>query len=239
MEQKYKFSILIGLYNHLSMSLPYLIESLKQQTYKDFEVLFCDDASNDGTKKFFINKLNLGFDYRYFRLNGFLKFRARLGKSLNQGLKKVKGKYVFFVMGDSYLKEDALEILDKMMEEEKGVCGIRWQIDRETKKIIDVDWRLKKNLIPDKTVLFPNIPKITGNGLCIPLKDLNEIGGVPELKGYGGEDDILVLKLFRKGLVFWSCPQVMIYHFEHGERTENNKENTILLWKTQKYLFSH
>lgn len=62
-----KFSLIVGLYNHKKY-LRKLIESLENQTYKNFEVIFVDDGSNDGTKEYFGLKPIFKFDYQYKRL---------------------------------------------------------------------------------------------------------------------------------------------------------------------------
>jgi len=220
-----KYSIIVGLYNHRNY-LPVLIEALKQQTIQDFEVHFCDDISTDSTQWFFKNKPNLPFKWHYHRR--IFKNGMELGKNLNQGIRKANGQYCVFIMGDSYPNPNFLELVDQNINPDVMVCGIRQHIDEEEDLVVDVDYRLREELIPPFTTLLPKdaFKRITGNGLVVPTEALREVGGWPEIKGYGGDDNILVTKLILKGYLVMSVPQVVIYHFYHKpkELTKKNKD---------------
>ena len=81
-----RYSFIIGLYNH-KQYLDNLFESLEQQLYKDFEVIFCDDGSCDGTKEYFkwFKKQIPKFPYKY--VHNRTSSKIRLAKSLNNGIK--------------------------------------------------------------------------------------------------------------------------------------------------------
>lgn len=226
-----KFSVIIGLYNHRD-NLEIIIDALKSQSFKDFEVHFCDDYSSDGTKKFFKNKPDLGFPYQFHRRG--LHKNFILAKNLNQGIFKASGEYCVFIMGDSYPHEEYLNILNQYTKPNIILCGIRQEIDREVNMVVDVDYRLKQGLVPNQVALLPNTPfyKTTGNGLCIPTKAIQEIGGWHKIKGYGGDDDILAAMLFKKGYVFYSLPHAILYHFHHGFNYQNDKQTEYV----QKYI---
>lgn len=220
-EYRFKFSLIIGLFNQ-SKTLPKLIESLESQTFKDFEVIFCDDKSDDGTKEFF-KRYSFNFRWHYHRL--WLKQGMQLSKNLNQGIKKAKGEYCVFIMGDSFPELNYLEVLNEYTSSEKILCGIRVQV--ENKRVIEMDWRLRKNIIPPEVVLLPDEPhyKITGNGLCIPMEAMRKYGGWNErIRGYGGDDNELVARLYYKGYLVWSVPQAILYHNWHIAKVETDKQ---------------
>ncbi len=217
---KKEFSIIVGLYNHKKY-LSTLIEALNQQTFKDFEVHFCDDHSNDGTKI----TGDIGFPYQYHRLK--IKKGMRLGKSLNQGIKRAKGKYCIFIMGDSYPAPNYLEVLKQHIHPKKVLCGIRHHIDEEEDMVVDIDYRIKKMIIPPQVALLTKDVwnSFTGNGLLVPAKALKEVGGWGKVSRYGGDDTILFAKLYAKGYVFFSIPQAILFHFYHRFRYISNKQN--------------
>ena len=220
-----KFSILVATYNQLDV-LPRLFESLSEQTFKDFEVIFVDDHSVDGTKEFFRAEPQFNFKYSYHRP----RFKKHLAKILNIGMKKAAGDYIVFIMGDSFPELNYLEILKDKVDEDALVCGIRIQIDHD--RAVDVDWRIIKEKIPQHEAIVINEPfsVLTGNGLTIPRSAFLKHGGLDtKMKDYGGEDVILLAKLYYKGYVCKSAPSLVLYHHWHksGDATKKNEQYTL------------
>lgn len=215
-----KFSLIIGVYNHVK-TLPGLIDSLNNQSFQDFEVHFCDDGSDDGSSELieaFIEQVGLT-NARYFHHRQDHK-GMRLAKNVNQGIKVANGQYCVFVMGDSLLNQDYLEVLSWWVTPDRMVCGIRVQIDTIEGKIegVDIDWRLKKNLIPQFPTIIISQPWrcFTGNGLCIPTKAFELYGPwMDSIEGYGGEDNEIVARLFYRGYMPWSVPDLKLFHHWH------------------------
>ena len=147
-------------------------------------------------------------------------------------------------MADSFLETNYLELLDSKVNEQTIVCGIRIQVDGG--KAVDVDYRLTKGLIPEhEAIIMKNVWNcLTGNGLCIPISALREYGGWDErIKGYGGDDSILIGKLFFKGFLCKSSPDLILYHNWHkGTMTgkANNRLTNKLLnkYKNEKVIES-
>jgi glycosyltransferase involved in cell wall biosynthesis len=79
------------------------IESLLNQTFRDFEIVIVDDASNDRTVE-----IITGFkDQRIKCLRN--KEWFGIPKSRNIGLKRAVGKYIFFTDADCTVSEDWIE----------------------------------------------------------------------------------------------------------------------------------
>ncbi|KKR15406.1 MAG: Glycosyl transferase family 2 [Parcubacteria group bacterium GW2011_GWC1_39_29] len=207
-----QFSVIIALYNH-KQYLPQLVEALASQTFKDFEVIFCDDGSNDGTKEYF-KYAGLSFDFKYLRQ---FHWGMRLAKNVNQGIKSAKGKYCVFIMGDSFPEKNYLEVLNEWIREDRVLCGVRANI--EEKRVVGMDWRLKKQIIPNIPALLVREPfnAITGNGLVTPRVEWNE-----KLKGYGGDDQELAARLYYQGYLIYSVPTAILYHHYHLPQKGNN-----------------
>lgn len=237
-----KFSIIIGVYNHAKY-LPGLFVALETQTFKDFEVHFCDDGSTDETmeliEKFIYSWKGLGFQGVYYHRQSHQGMR--LSKNLNQGVKAAKGEYCLFIMGDSMPEMDYLEILSEWVRESRMICGIRVQIDEIGGKIegVDMDWRLKKHAIPavNSVVLGQAWSMLTGNGLTIPTKALREHGGwCEEIEGYGGDDNELIGRMYLKAiLVPWSIVDLRLYHHWHKDTLSNQKNIDIAARLIQSY----
>lgn len=97
-------SVIIPCYN----SEEYLNETLTSvlsQTFTDIEIICINDGSTDGTLDI-LNK----YAEKDFRIKVFSKPNGGLpSKSLNYGLDRSQGKYVFGLGHDDYLSSDALE----------------------------------------------------------------------------------------------------------------------------------
>ena len=100
-----KISVIMPTYNSESF-LRESIDSILNQTFKDFELIVIDDCSTDSSLK--IIKEYKRKDNRIF----FLKNDKNLGhnKTRNKGLKIAKGKYIAILDSDDISLEKRLEI---------------------------------------------------------------------------------------------------------------------------------
>lgn len=169
--------------------LPRLYESLKSQTFKDFEWLLVDDGSTDGTQDLvdgWIKEQLINIRY-YYQENGG-KHRA-----INRGAPLAKGEWFFIVDSDDYLPDNSLEIANKWMNTVEddysiaGVCGLieidGWIPDvhfdyldispLEIKHIIKVD---KAEIFKTKILQNYPFPNFTGENFCAESLIVNRIG---------------------------------------------------------------
>ena len=103
-------SVIVPVYN-VEEYLHYAVESLINQTYKDFEVILVDDGSTDnsGDKcEYYANKYENV--YVYHKTNG------GLSDARNFGVKKAMGEYITFLDPDDYLEPYALELMKELSD---------------------------------------------------------------------------------------------------------------------------
>jgi glycosyltransferase involved in cell wall biosynthesis len=208
-----KYSIIVACYNHAA-TLPRLIEALDRQTFKDFDVHFCDDGSSDDTRA-----IIEGICASTHWVHHYQKNSGSYAKNLNQGIREATGDYCVFINGDSFPDVDYLEILNEYAQPNRIVCGIRIQMDDGV--AVDLDWRLKKGSIPQEAVLLTDRPwaRMTGNGLCVPYEAFRDYGLFDEhFKVNEGEDNELIARLFYKGYLCHSVPYLRLYHHWHKSR---------------------
>jgi glycosyltransferase involved in cell wall biosynthesis len=95
-------SVIIPTYN-CGQYIVEAIESVRGQTYKDFEIVVVDDGSTDNTrevlKEYIENSL---INYIYQKNQG-------PGAARNTGIRSARGEYVAFLDADDTLTEDSLE----------------------------------------------------------------------------------------------------------------------------------
>lgn len=99
-----KVSIIMPLFN-AEKYLPEALQSVLNQTYKDFELICIDDCSTDGTRAIVGQ-----FQKKDARIK-ILANEERSGAafSRNKGLKAAKGEYLVFLDGDDVFEEELLE----------------------------------------------------------------------------------------------------------------------------------
>jgi glycosyltransferase involved in cell wall biosynthesis len=97
------FSIVIPAYNRAYI-LPQTIESIKKQTFTDYEIIVVDDGSKDNTKEV-LEALDLP-QLKYVYQNNAERSAAR-----NNGVSNALGQYVCFLDSDDFYLENHLQVL--------------------------------------------------------------------------------------------------------------------------------
>lgn len=110
-----------------------ILESLKNQTFKDFEVVIVDAGSKDDTKK-------KAYEFRkYFKHFKFiLEKRKGISLARNTGAKASKGDILLFFDSDGVCDKDFLEKAAKQIRDRKlntGGCYVRPITDRAVIKL--------------------------------------------------------------------------------------------------------
>lgn len=105
-------SVIINVYN-CKEYLPYSLESVRQQTYKNLEVILVDDASTDGSGEFCDEFCKQDERFRV------IHHEKNTGVSgpRNTGLRAAKGDYIYFMDSDDYIHVEAIEALVDAIKE--------------------------------------------------------------------------------------------------------------------------
>ena len=113
-------SIIVPVYN-AELYLDRCINSVLNQTYKEFELILIDDGSTDSS-------LSICYDYasKDSRIVVLSKKNEGAGLARNEGLKIAKGDYIGFVDSDDYISPDMYrEMYRKAIENDADIvqCG--------------------------------------------------------------------------------------------------------------------
>lgn len=100
-----KFSIVIPVYN-VENFLPDCLNSLKNQTFKDFEVICINDGSSDNSLDI-LNKYQKN-DSRFIVIS---QENQGQGIARNKGIDLAKGEYILFIDPDDFIENNTLETL--------------------------------------------------------------------------------------------------------------------------------
>ena len=116
MDNKPLISIIMGIYN-CEKTLSESIESIINQTYENWELIMCDDCSDDSTLK-----IAQEFEKKYQNKIKVIKNEENitLGPTLNKCLKLVRGKYVARQDGDDISNLNRLKEEVEFLENKIG-----------------------------------------------------------------------------------------------------------------------
>jgi glycosyltransferase involved in cell wall biosynthesis len=115
-------SIIIPLYNQAD-KLPYCLDSLLKQTYKDMEVIVVNDGSTDKYEEV-INKFRKIFQEKDIPFYSFNQINKGAPAARNKGAEKAKGEYLLFCDADARLYPQFLEITKTVLNKDRGISFV-------------------------------------------------------------------------------------------------------------------
>lgn len=141
---KQRITVFTPTYNR-AHTLGRLYQSLRDQTFVDFEWLIIDDGSTDGTKSLIEKYIT---DKNLFPIHYHLKSNGGKHTAINVGLEKAQGELFFTADSDDYLTSDALQKVDRWaasLPKDDKFCGVvgNWgsSADKTPNTIFNQVWR--------------------------------------------------------------------------------------------------
>ena len=138
MKEKQKLvSIILNCFNG-EKYLKDALETVVNQTYNNWELVFWDNKSNDGSKKML--ELYGSKKFKYYRSN----VHTPLYEARNSALRECKGEYIAFIDADDYWKKDKIsKQLIFMKKKKSDISHTSYNIINESGKKISS--RIAKN----------------------------------------------------------------------------------------------
>lgn len=225
------FSIITSTFNQLE-NLKKIEPHIKAQAeflHEDYEWIIADDGSSDGTPewcrergyKCYHKEKNTGYD---------------LVGALNSAFLLAEGRYIVWVMGDTYPKSDFLfQLYTSIMSTDRGgmFCGVRYDIDWQRDEVISPEWRVQLNQQfpwfkhqPFEIKGHNSFALMTLNSMCMSRADYLDMEGIPvEYTGYGKMDWYMAAWVYYHNKPLWIVPDALVYHRKHEDR-EDTPHNT-------------
>lgn len=125
-----KYSFIVPVYN-TEKYLKKCLDSLVNQTYKDFEIILVNDGSTDKSSNI-ISK----YQKKYKNIIVIDKENEGLSMARNRGVQKSSGKYIIFVDSDDYVSNKLLEEVDKKIDDSDI---LRFQIATEDEEYTKIN----------------------------------------------------------------------------------------------------
>lgn len=184
-----RISVLLSVFN-AEQHVHKCIESILNQTYRDFEFIIINDASTDSTNKV-ISSYN---DSRIKLINN--EFNLGLTKSLNKGLFIAKGEFIARIDADDEADLIRFEKQIKFLSQNNmAFCGSRIRaINELNKEVSYFDVPVEPHIV-NALVFFKNV--FAHPSLMMRKSCLLDIGGYDEEFKYA-QDYRLILQLFTR-----------------------------------------
>ncbi|MFA5163183.1 MAG: glycosyltransferase family A protein [Patescibacteria group bacterium] len=107
-------SIIIPVYNQ-AKKLIKTLESLRRQSWRDYEVIIVNDGSSDGPESLFIDYIKkLPPDNHFIFIN---QTNSGAPAARNRGFREARGDYILFCDADAVLESFALEVMHSALEQ--------------------------------------------------------------------------------------------------------------------------
>lgn len=245
MENKIKFTIVVITYNFEKIILRCL-ESIEQQTYKNFEVIISDDSSKDNTieiceqwKKKYMDKFSIKI----------LSSEKNQGvvKNINKGVKIATGEWIKILAGDDLLEVDALKNIFMFIKNNENAEVIfskvkRFTEENEQYKYLDIiprDKSIYKKEIKEQLAILLENNFIVAPSAIIKNELLKKMNYFDE-KFKMVEDYPFWIKLLKHNKKFYFLDKVTVLYRQSsdsvsGIKKGNKVNSTILDFKKQFY----
>jgi GT2 family glycosyltransferase len=210
-----QLSIILIAYNQAKYTSE-CINSIKEHTNINYEIILIDNASNDETQKLFSNDLN---HLRYFRNDHNVGFPA----AVNQGIKEALGNYILILNNDTVLTTNLIDRLIEVAETDPNI-GIVGPISNEVSGL-QKDENAKYNSIEEMHKYAAEVreknkgqilhfPRVAFLCTLIKREVIEKIGGLDERFSPGNyEDDDFCLRAQLAGYKTVIAKDVFIHHY--------------------------
>lgn len=179
-EENFLVSIVVPVYN-AEKYLEQCLNSIQNQTYKNFEVILVNDGSMDHSETICKEFVEVDTRFRYF-----LKVNGGASSARNFGLDHVRGDFITFIDADDWVDENHLEVLINNIKENNSDMAV--SSIKKFDNVSNFEFRVYSN--QEKYLL--NYNKLNREEFLVIL---------PKLIHASNSYKIAVSKLFKKELV--------------------------------------
>lgn len=195
MSNNYLFSVIIPTYNRAEQ-LERCLNALLTQTYKNFEVLVCDDGSIDNTSEIVKQEKYADLNLKYFHGENF----GGPARARNTGIREAKGDWVCFLDSDDWWFPEKLEYCKKYISQHDVISHSLYAYFSDGKRKKMKTFALNKNAF---VRLMSKRNTVLTSSACVKKDVLQKVGFFSEDKNLIAVEDFdLWLRVARAGYRF-------------------------------------
>jgi len=209
-----KATVILTSYNKPAM-VGKAVESVLAQTFKDFELVICDDNSNEETKTVIMSYFS---DPRLVYIQSNIKEEERRDKCryafmINKALNIAKGEYITYLCDDDIYYPKRLEIMAKALDEdpEKMVVYGKQKVVRLSGRLLGVTTGIRKTV----GVTWEAGGKVDHNSVMHRKSCSDKVGGWNDDKECWDNADEHFFKRLNKFWPFYPIEEVLDEHRLH------------------------
>ncbi|MBI4384071.1 MAG: glycosyltransferase [Nitrospinae bacterium] len=229
-------SIVIPAVNNLAFNKR-CIESVREHTDGDYEIVVVDNHSADGSREYF---QGLGDKVRLICNDGLRTF----AQSCNQGARAAAGEYLVFLNNDTYVTPGWLSAMVELVRSDPKIGMVGNKQLYPGNNLASHVGGVFTGFCPEHVYLFfnPGLPFlncdreyqwVTAACALVPRNLFLETGGFCEEYRNSFEDVDLCFRLREKGYKIYYCHKSVIYHYGQGTagRFDHEDANTRLFYQ--------
>lgn len=190
------------------------LDSIRAQTYENWEIVIVDDCSNDDTKEIVERYIAEDKRIRYYCLEE----NSGAAIARTKSMELAEGEYIAFCDSDDLWMPEKLEKQLKFMKE-KGCafsCTAYEQIDEEGQPLNRVIKSIEKT---DYNRLLLDCP-VGNSSVMYSVKKMGKFE-VPNIRKRN--DDALWLQMLKKEKYIWGMPEVLMQYRIRSNSISSNK----------------
>lgn len=208
-------SFIIPVYNPKIEEFKECIKSIKNQTYKNYEVCIVDDCStNNEIIEYlkFLETNDKSIKVKYHKQN------QHISKTSNDALKMCSGEFIALIDNDDTISNIALEECIKVLNNDKSIDFIYSDFDKLDKNGLRCNPYFKPDYSPDTLLSFNYLSHFN----LIRKSIINKVGGFDE-NLVGAQDYDLYLKISEITNKIYHIPKIL-YHWRMSENSTSGKK---------------
>ncbi|MFM6924524.1 MAG: glycosyltransferase family 2 protein [Ferruginibacter sp.] len=211
METALKISIIMPTYNRGHL-IAESVESIRKQTYRNWELIIIDDGSDDDTEKMILNDNDGRIQFHKAGRTGIG------GKIKNIGLEKASGELIAFIDSDDLWAETKLEkqVAALIQYPEAGFCLTGGYNFRNSGEPVDFFYKQQQGELFDSVfiAIFRSEIAVFTQALLLRKQCIEVTGSFKEEKSFSDVDFILSLASHFKAVILY---EPLVYRRLHNQ----------------------
>lgn len=209
-------SVIIPLYNKEN-SIFNTIESVLNQTYKNFEILVVDDGSTD-------NSANIVKSIDDDRIKYIYKKNGGVSSARNRGVIEAKGEWILFLDADDCLYHKCLEVLinPSLKNDKLDISTARFYIEKSGVRVLNTRYSYEGIVPSNYKWMFLERYSLRTGCCIIRKKILTKYGFDERLSRF--EDMKSILEWIRNAKIYVSKSPVMSYLTDNSSLSGLSKD---------------
>lgn len=217
-----EISIIVTVYNREN-TISRALQSIEEQTFKDFEVIIVDDESTDNSSRICQNFCAKKLNWKFFKLK-----HVGVAKAREYAIQNASGKYIAFLDSDDFFEKNFLEVsMNNINDSDILICNYKlfYNKFKANNIFFHQSGTFNKSYILRKIVSDLSIKSFLWNKIF--KRKLFDNIFIPDVSCY--EDKIICIQLFSK-IKKCSIIKNKLYNYHKNPKS--------ITWKTTEEIVS-